>query len=84
MIDKCTRCRRRLTGLFSTQIGMGPVCMRKSHRENVAADEARKAQPDLFQLELVEATYESRVQSLLARIEELTKRSHNHARMADQ
>lgn len=76
-MDRCSRCNRRLTGLFSTQIGLGPVCMKKTHREQEASalDEVRKAQADLFSVELVEATFSTRVQSLLARIDALEARN---------
>ena len=73
MIDRCTRCHRRLTGLFSTQIGIGPVCMRKAHQAQ--QKEASEAQADLFAGELVEATMSSRVQSLLARVHALDDRA---------
>lgn len=76
-MDRCARCNRRLTGLFSTQIGLGPVCLKKQHRAQAEAerDEARRAQTDLFAVELVEATYSNRVQTLLARIDALEARN---------
>lgn len=79
MIDRCTRCHRRLTGLFSTQVGMGPVCMRKIHRAKEEAVAASKAQGDLFSVDLAMATMSTRVQSLLARVQALEGRKLNHA-----
>lgn len=79
MIDRCTRCSRRLTGLFSTQIGMGPVCMRKAHHALEAAVAASTAQGDLFAGELVTASLTNRVQSLLARLEALEAKRTDHA-----
>jgi len=76
-MDRCSRCKRRLTGIFSTQIGLGPVCLKKSHREQAAAELelARKAQHDLFPVEAAAATLTTRVQSLLARINALEARN---------
>lgn len=75
MIDHCIRCNRRLRGLLSTHIGMGPVCMRKSRRMQEEL-KASGAQPDLFAGELVAATLSTRVQSLLARINALEEQKH--------
>ena len=75
MIDRCTRCHRRLSGLFSTQVGMGPVCMRKSHQSIL--DNASKSQADLFEGELKTAEFSNRVQSLLARVDALVARKQS-------
>lgn len=68
-MDRCSRCHRRLTGLVSMQLGIGPVCIKKNHRH--AEEEASRAQADLFAGELVVADLSTRVQALLARINAL-------------
>ena len=80
MIDRCTRCRRRLTGLFSTQVGIGPVCMRKAHQAQ--QKEANEAQADLFAGELVTAAMSSRLQTLLARVHALDARARKFTDVA--
>lgn len=73
MIERCSRCNRRLTGFVSTQLGIGPVCIAKSQRQK--AEEANRAQADLFEGELATATLSSRVRSLLARLNALDERA---------
>lgn len=68
-MTSCTRCGRRLTGFFSSHVGIGPSCARRIQRErSEAVEKAMGRQADLFEGELAVADLAERARALLARI----------------
>lgn len=82
MKTACNRCGRRLSGFVSQHMGVGPVCLRKGHREAAEAEEkaAREAQPDLFESEIKVAGVSKRMRELVERINALTDRAERKRR----